>query len=267
MNGRSVAWRTLIVDDEPLAREGIRTRLAHIGGFDVIGECSGGRAAVAAIRAQTPDLVFLDVHMPIVDGFGVIDEIGAEAMPAVVFVTAHDYYALRAFDARAIDYVLKPIDDVRFARAAESVRTRLAESRATHAARELAGLLGDLGRPSSSTGHADTSTMGDRLVIRDGDRIEMVPYGEIDWIAADGDYVRLYVGGRQILAHGTMTGMEESLPAAQHVRIHRSTIVNVARVRTLRLLPNTEYAVVLRNGVTLRASRSYAGRLRTALGL
>jgi two-component system LytT family response regulator len=266
MSDRLVAWRTLIVDDEPLAREGIRTRLAQIGGFDVIGECSGGRAAVGAIRAQTPDLVFLDVQMPIVDGFGVIDEIGAEAMPAVVFVTAHDHYALRAFDARAIDYVLKPIDDVRFARAAESVRVRLAESRATHAARELAGLLGDLVRPSSSV-QADTGTLGDRLVIRDGDRIEMVPYDEIDWIAADGDYVRLYVGGRQILARGTMTGMVESLPAAQHVRIHRSTIVNVSRIRTLRLLPNTEYAVVLRSGVTLRASRSYATRLRSALGL
>jgi two-component system LytT family response regulator len=266
MSDRPVAWRTLIVDDEPLAREGIRTRLAQIGGFDVIGECSGGRAAVGAIRAQTPDLVFLDVQMPIVDGFGVIDEIGADAMPAVVFVTAHDHYALRAFDARAIDYVLKPIDDVRFARAAESVRVRLAESRATHAARELAGLLGDLVRPSSTV-QADTGTMGDRLVIRDGDRIEMVPYDEIDWIAADGDYVRLYVGNRQILARGTMTGMEESLPAAQHVRIHRSTIVNVARIRTLRLLPNTEYSVVLRNGVTLRASRSYAARLRSALGI
>jgi two-component system, LytTR family, response regulator len=260
-------WRTLIVDDEPLAREGIRTRLAAIGGFEVIGECGGGRAAIAEIRARTPDLVFLDVQMPVVDGFGVIDEIGADAMPAIVFVTAHDHYALRAFDARVIDYVLKPIDDVRFTRAVDSVRTRLAESRATSAARELADLLGALGRPAAPGTQPDTSGVGDRLVVRNGDRIEMIPFDEIDWIAADGDYVRLALGNRQLLHRATMTAMEESLPATRHVRIHRSTIVNVARVRTLKPLPNTEYDVVLSNGVTLRASRSYADRLRRALKL
>jgi two-component system LytT family response regulator len=266
MNNATSGWRTLIVDDEPLAREGIRTRLAAIGGFDVIGECGGGRAAIAEIRARTPDLVFLDVQMPVVDGFGVIDEIGAAAMPAIVFVTAHDHYALRAFDARAIDYVLKPIDDVRFTRAVDSVRTRLAESRATSAARELADLLGALGRPSPPARvPTDTSGVADRLVVRNGDRIEMIPFDEIDWIAADGDYVRLAVGNRQILHRATMTAMEESLPATRHVRIHRSTIVNVARVRTLKPLPNTEYDVVLSNGVTLRASRSYADKLRRAL--
>ena len=257
-------WRTLIVDDEPLAREGIRTRLASLGGFDVIGECGGGRAAIAAIRTQTPDLVFLDVQMPIVDGFGVINEIGPDAMPAIVFVTAHDHYALQAFDARAIDYVLKPIDDVRFARAVEGVRTRLTESRATTAARELAGLLGDFDRPSA---RAEPNGIGDRLIVREGDVIEMVPFDEIDWIAADGDYVRLYVGNRQILMRQTMNALEERLPKGEHVRIHRSTIVNIARVRTLKPLPNTEYSVVLSNGVTLRASRTYTDKLRRALRL
>jgi two-component system LytT family response regulator len=266
MSTPTLTWRTLIVDDEPLAREGIRTRLTTLGGFDVIAECGGGRAAIAAIRARSPDLVVLDVQMPVVDGFGVIDAIGADAMPAIVFVTAHDHYALRAFDARAIDYVLKPIDDVRFGRAVASVRTRLAESRAGGAARELAGLLGDLGR-SAPDSKLETSRGAERLVVRDGDRIEMVPFEEIDWIAADGDYVRLYIGNRQILMRGTMTGVEASLPMTRHLRIHRSTIVNVDRIRTLKALPNTEYAVVLRNGVTLRASRSYAERLRVALKL
>ena len=128
MNAIRSSWRTLIVDDEPLAREGIRTRLAALGGFEIVGECGGGRAAVDAIRSRTPDVVFLDVQMPVLDGFGVIAEIGADAMPAIVFVTAHDQHALRAFDAQAIDYVLKPIDDARFVRAVDGVRRRLARS-------------------------------------------------------------------------------------------------------------------------------------------
>ncbi len=265
----AAGWRTLIIDDEPLAREGIRTRLDALGGFEIVGECNGGRAAVTAIRAHSPDVVFLDVQMPVLDGFGVISEIGAERMPAIVFVTAYDDYALRAFDARAIDYVLKPIDDVRFAQAVSGVRRRLAEARESGIARELAGLLSEVraqppAPPAPLTAPAPVSA---RLVARDGDRVEMIPMHEIDWIAADGDYVRVHTGERQLLLRFTMTGIEAALPAGEHVRIHRSTIVNVARIRTLKALPNSEYAVVLRSGVTLRASRSYADRLRRAIGL
>ena len=261
----NIAWRTLIVDDEPLAREGIRARLAALGGFDVIGECSGGRAAIMQIRAEAPDVVFLDVQMPVVDGFSVVAEIGVDAMPAVVFVTAYDQYALKAFDAQAIDYVLKPIDDTRFARAVASVRTRLTESRESGIARQLTQLLGAV-RPPALTGRPPASRP-DRFVARDGDRIDMIPCDEIDWVEADGDYVRIHAGNRQILLRQTMGAMEESLPASQHVRIHRSTIVNVARVRTLKSLPNADFAVVLKNGVNLRASRSYSARLRDALGI
>ena len=259
-------WRTLIVDDEPLAREGIRTRLRMLGGFEVVGECGGGRAAIAAIRAQAPDVVFLDVQMPVIDGFAVIAAVGAEQMPAVVFVTAHDQHALRAFDARALDYVLKPIDDARFARAVESVRARLTDARASGVARQLVELLGEVRKPAP-LGKAESSGPNDRLIARDGDRIEMVPFGEIDFVAADGDYVRVHAGNRQLLVRTTLTAVEQSLPADEHVRIHRSTIVNASRIRTLKALPNTEYAVVLKNGVTLRASRSYADRLRRVLGL
>jgi two-component system LytT family response regulator len=259
------SWRTLIVDDEPLAREGIRARLAALGGFDVIGECGGGRAAITAIRSVMPDVVFLDVQMPVVDGFGVIAEVGVAAMPAVVFVTAHDHYALEAFDAQAIDYVLKPIDDARFARAVASVRTRLSESRESEVARQLAQLLGDV--RASVPASTSTSARADRLIARDGDRIDMIPFGEIDWVEADGDYVRIHAGNRQILVRMTMSAMEQSLPASEHVRIHRSTIVNVARIRTLRSLPNADVAVVLKNGVSLRGSRSYSAHLREALGL
>jgi two-component system, LytTR family, response regulator len=261
----ATTWRTLIVDDEPLARDGIRSRLTTLGGFEIVGECGGGRAAIAAIRAQSPDVVFLDVQMPVIDGFGVIAAVGADEMPAIVFVTAHDEYALRAFDAQAIDYVLKPIDDTRFVRAVDGVRRRLTEARESSVAQQLTRLLSDVHARVSRT--PDAPTLADRLVARDGDRIEMVPFAEIDWIAADGDYVRVHAGNRQLLLRLTMNRIEAALPAGEHVRIHRSTIVNIARIRTLRALPNAEYTVVLKNGVTLRASRSYTDRLRDVLGL
>ena len=266
MTHATTHWRTLIVDDEPLAREGIRTRLESVGGFDVVAECAGGRAAIAAINAQRLDVVFLDVQMPVVDGFGVIAEVGIERMPSIVFVTAYDHYAIRAFDARAIDNVLKPIDDARFARAVDSVRDRLREVKESRVARQLAGLLDDV-RPVQRSIPTMPSAAPDRLIARDGDRIEMIATGEIDWIAADGDYVRVHAGDRQLLLRSTMTAIEAALPGGQHVRIHRSTIVNVARVRTLKALPNNEYTVVLRTGVALRASRSYTARLRHVLGI
>jgi len=263
MTGDQGAWRTVIVDDEPLAREGIRARLVTLGGFDVVEECGSGRDAIAAIRSRQPDLVFLDVQMPIVDGFGVIGEIGADAMPTTVFVTAHDHYALRAFDAQAIDYVLKPIDDARFARTVDGVRRRLREARASGVAQQLASLLDRLERTPS----AEPPARGGHLVARDGTRTELIPFDEIDYVIAEGDYVRVFAGKRQLLLRLTMNRIEAALPAREHVRIHRSAIVNLSRVRTLEALPNADLSVVLRSGITLRASRGYADRLRLALGL
>ncbi len=263
MTGNQAAWRTVIVDDEPLAREGIRARLVALGGFAVVDECGSGRDAIVAIRSRQPDLVFLDVQMPIVDGFAVIGEIGAEAMPATVFVTAHDYYALRAFDAQAIDYVLKPIDDARFARTVDNVRRRLREARGSGVAQQLASLLDRLERAPST----EPPARGGQLVARDGGRTELIPFDEIDYVIADGDYVRVFAGKRQLLLRLTMNRMEAALPAYAHLRIHRSAIVNLSRVRTLEALPNAELSVVLRSGITLRASRSYAERLRLALGV
>ena len=263
MNTTHAAWRTLIIDDEPLAREGIRARLDALGGFDVVDECGSGRDAIVAIRSRQPDLVFLDVQMPIIDGFAVISEIGADAMPATVFVTAHDHYALRAFDARAIDYVLKPIDDGRFARTVDNVRRRLRESRDSGVAQQLASLLDRLERAPS----AEPPARVGHLVARDAARTELIPFDEIDYVTADGDYVRVFAGKRQLLLRLTMNRIEAALPAHEHVRIHRSTIVNLSRIRTLEALPNAELSVVLRSGITLRASRSYAERLRLALGV
>jgi two-component system, LytTR family, response regulator len=264
MTASPAAWRTIIVDDEPLAREGIRARLVTLGGFDVVDECGNSRDAIVAIRSRQPDVVFLDVQMPIADGFAVISEIGAEAMPATVFVTAHDHYALRAFDAQAIDYVLKPIDDGRFARTVENVRRRLREARQNVVAQQLAALLDRLERAPSAE---EPPARGGHLVARDGSRTELIPFDEIDYVIADGDYVRLFAGKRQLLLRLTMNRIEAALPPHAHVRIHRSAIVNVSRVRTLETLPNAELLVVLRNGTTLRASRSYAARLRLTLGV
>jgi two-component system LytT family response regulator len=263
MTASQSAWRTVIVDDEPLAREGIRARLVTLGGFDVVDECGNSRDAILAIRSREPDLVFLDVQMPIADGFAVISEIGADAMPATVFVTAHDHYALRAFDAQAVDYVLKPIDDARFARTVDNVRRRLREARGSGVAQQLASLLDRLERAPS----AEPLARGGHLVARDGARTELVPFNEIDYVLADGDYVRVYAGKRQLLLRLTMSRLEDALPAHQHVRIHRSAIVNLSRVRTLEALPNAELSIMLRSGVTLRASRTYAERVRLALGV
>ena len=263
MTGNQAAWRTVIVDDEPLAREGIRARLVMLGGFDVVDECGSGRDAIVAIRSRQPDLVFLDVQMPMVDGFAVISAIGVDAMPATVFVTAHDHYALRAFDAQAIDYVLKPIDDARFARTVDNVRRRLRDARASGVAQQLASLLDRLER----TPPTEPPARGGHLVARDGGRTELVPFDEIDYVIADGDYVRVFAGKRQLLLRLTMNRIEAALPAHEHVRIHRSAIVNLSRVRALEALPNAELSVVLRSGVTLRASRSYADRLRRGLGV
>src|SRR5678816_4546501 len=208
MNGNQALWRTLIVDDEPLAREGIRARLVTLGGFDVVDECGTGRDAIVAIRSRQPDLVFLDVQMPIVDGFAVVSEIGADAMPATVFVTAYDHYALRAFDAQAIDYVLKPIDGARFARTVDNVRRRLRESRESGVAQQLAALLDRLERAPS----AEPLARGGHLVARDGARTELIPFDEIDYVIADGDYVRVFAGKRRLLLRLTMNRIEAALP-------------------------------------------------------
>ncbi len=218
--------RTVIVDDEPLARRGIGTRLRLAGGFVVIQECAGGREAIAAIRNLTPDLVFLDVQMPEVDGFSVVAEIGAERMPTVVFVTAHDQHALAAFDAQALDYLLKPIDDDRFARMVARVRGRVA------------------GR-------------GARILIRDRGRVTFLDSAELDWIEAKGDYARLHAAGRTYLLRETMTAFERSLDPAQFARIHRSTIVALAKVTGLRTTAPRQWEVQLRDGTRLKLSRSH----------
>ena len=249
--------RTIIVDDEPLARRGIRARLAASGDVSVVGECANGRTAVESIHSLAPDLIFLDVQMPEVDGFGVVEAVTAERMPIVIFVTAYDSHALRAFEAHAIDYLLKPIDDARFAQALGRVRERVRDRTAGALAQQLSALLDDVTRAAAAS--------LDRVAVRDRGRVVLLDPRDIEWVAADGDYLRVNASARSYLVRETLTAMEARLPALRFVRIHRSSIVNVAHIAALEPLPNREFVVVLRDGTQLRSSRSYEDRLRRVL--
>lgn len=262
--------RTLVVDDEPLAREGIRLRLERDAGFEVVGECANGLEAVEAIHEHAPDLVFLDVQMPGLNGFEVLEEVDPRQAPVVVFVTAYDEHALRAFEVHALDYVLKPFDDDRFAATLRRVRDRVEERRAGQVGERLSGVLAELGlgsgaRAAPAAGEDDAGEsrpFAERLVVRDGARIAFVPVAELDRVEADGDYVRLFCGARQHLIRRTMAQMEARLDPARFVRIHRSAIVAVDRIRELLPSFRGEYVVLLHDGTRLNLSRGYRRRLQ-----
>jgi len=252
----STAVRTLIVDDEPLARRGIRARLAAAPDFEIVGECAGGRAGIESIRTLAPDLLFLDVQMPEVDGFAVVDAVGVERMPIVIFVTAFDAYALRAFEAHAIDYLLKPIDESRFADALGRVRVRVRDSAAGVLSARLAAMLAQIQQATPSPSA--------RIAVRDRGRVVLLDPHDVEWISADGDYVRITAGARTYLVRETLTAMAARLRPPL-VRIHRSTIVNVEHIGELEPMPNREHLVVMRSGARLRSSRTYDDSLRELL--
>jgi len=246
-----VSIRTLLVDDEELARRGLRVRLERAGDIAIIGECGNGQEAIAAIGRLTPDLVFLDVQMPEVSGFDVIDAIGLDATPHIIFVTAFDQYAVRAFEVHALDYLLKPIDDERLAQTLRRAREVLSSSsdeglRMRLAARAASAAAGSAHRPGS-----------DRLAIPSGDRVVVVRIADIDWIEASGNYVSIHVGKKSWLLRETIAAMDQRLAPHGFARIHRSTLVNVERVAELRALANGEFAVLLQDGASLKLSRSY----------
>ena len=244
--------RALIVDDEPLARERIRALLAQDPDVSLAGECRNGKEAVKAIREERPDLVFLDVQMPGPDAFAVIQEVGPARMPAVVFVTAYDRYALKAFDVHAVDYLLKPFDAARFHEALRRARAQIDAAGRAEAERKLAALIREL---SAAAG-------GERLAVRSAGRVSFVGVDEIDYVEACGNYVRLHCGGERHLMRETLSGLEGRLPARRFARIHRSTLVNLDRIKELQPLFHGDWAVVLRSGARLTLSRSYRERLR-----
>ena len=239
--------RTLVVDDEPVARARVLSLLRNESDIEVIGECESGPQALSAIESTSPDLVFLDIQMPQMDGVALARTLG-EAMPAVVFVTAYDEYALRAFEVHALDYLLKPFSAERFKSALMHARQHLSSRRAL-GTREAAG-----------------AERRDRLVIKSSGRIYFVRIREIDWCEAAGNYVRLHVGPQTHLVRGTMGHIESQLDPAQFVRVHRSTIVNVDRIQELRSSFNGEYVILLSDKTRLTLSRGYRDGLQTKLG-
>jgi two-component system LytT family response regulator len=248
--------RAIIVDDEPLAREGVRLHLQAESDIEVVGEAGTGEEAVTLIETLRPDLLFLDVQMPGLDGFAVLDAVGAAHMPVTIFTTAYDEFALRAFDAHAIDYILKPYDAERFRNAIERARMQLNGRRRSQTDERLDSLLEELRTRNQYL---------ERLVVRSGGRILILRAAEIDWIEAASNYVRLHAGGREYLLRETMTALEGKLDPMEFVRIHRSTIVRVERIRELEPLFQGDYVVVLDDSTRLTSSRGYRERLHDLL--
>jgi two-component system LytT family response regulator len=249
--------RTLVVDDEALARERLRTLLAGHADVRLVGECASGGEAVEAILAEAPDLVFLDVQMPGRSGLDVVAEVGPERMPAVVFATAYDEFALRAFDANAVDYLLKPIGEERLGEALERVRRRLGAAAGPRLDPGLLAVLEQLGAAPAYRA---------RFAVRTGEKFHIVRAADITWIEAADNYVRLHVPGGAHLLRATVRDMEAMLDPRRFLRIHRSIVVNVDRVKTLTSWGLGEYLFELTDGTKLSSSRRYRRAIRDAFG-
>lgn len=243
--------RALIVDDEELARERVRTLLLPHADVEISGECSNGFEAIRAIEEHDPDLLFLDVQMPQLDGFGVLEAVRDRPhLPAVVFITAYDVYALKAFEVHAVDYLLKPFDRERFNAALDRLRRDRARP---EAGRALHAVLDDARKRLK------------RFVIRLPDRIYFIPIDDVDWMEAAGNYVRLHVGAESHLLRDTMTHLDESLDDERFLRVHRSTIVNVSRIRELQPTFGGDHVILLHSGARLQLSRRYRSALERLL--
>jgi two-component system LytT family response regulator len=255
--------KTLIVDDEPLARSRLRKLLSAEDGVEIVGECASAEEAIGIIESALPDLVFLDVQMPGMDGFQMLSKLETPALPAIIFVTAFDDYALRAFEVHALDYLLKPYSRARFIDAFRHARAQLERESAAAADRRLLGLLAELrARESGGAAAPATAHEHERLVVKADGRMFFVRPADIDWIEASANYVRLHARGESYQLRESMKNMEERLPRNSFVRIHRSAIVNLDRVRELQPWFHGEYVVILTDGTKLTASRVYASRLR-----
>lgn len=250
--------RVLIADDEPLARRGIRQLLERHADMTVAGECRNGRETLRALHTLQPDLVFLDVQMPQLDGFAVLRAFGTERMPAVVFVTAYDEFAVRAFEAHALDYLVKPVSEVRFAEAMRHVRERLRSDQALELAQKLEALLasheGAAGRAEDGRG-LRTPRPARRLVVPTANGDVVLDANEIDWIQAEDYYAAIYALGKRHLIRESLASLEERLDAQSFVRVHRAAIVRLDRVRELRSTGLGEWVIVLRDGTRVPVSR------------
>jgi two-component system LytT family response regulator len=262
--------KTIIVDDEALARRGLKLRLSRRDDVEIIAEARNGREALKLIRELEPDLIFLDIQMPGMDGFDVLRELPTENMPAVVFVTAFNDYAIKAFEANALDYLLKPIEDDRLSEALDRVAENLDQRRALKHKKSLLKLVGDItGEPVASMEELSTRDVASmkkkeipKLEIKDGSRTAWVPQNEIEWIDAAGDYMCVHAGGETHIMRMTMKKLEASLDPDYLHRIHRSTIVNIHQVKEMHAHINGEYFLTLKGGHTVKLSRTYKDKLK-----
>lgn len=255
--------RALIVDDEAPARLRLRELLSGNSNVVLAGECTCGAEAVAAVRALKPELLFLDVQMPVMDGFRVLREIGSDHLPVTIFVTAYDRYALAAFEAHALDYLLKPFSDERFAKAVDRAIAHLEMRQGSEVASRMMAMLNGSILPRQ---HSRPVRDGGRLAIKVAGRVVIVKTAEIDWVEAAGVYVELHAGKKVYLHRTSITDLEAQLNPARFVRIHRSTLVNLERIRELTPATHGEFRAVLTDGTELKVSRGYRHRLEEQLG-
>ncbi len=254
---KSAQIRALIADDEALARKFIRRMLKDDRDVEIVGECSNGKEAVAMIRKENPDLVFLDVQMPEMDGFAVLEAIRIERMPEIIFATAYEQYAIRAFELHALDYLLKPFDQARFKEAIKHAKERFRSLRQNDGRMQISALLDSI---KSKPQYLD------RLVIKAGGRITFLSTREINWIEADDKYVHLHTSKARPMVRQTLSAMEAQLDPAKFRRVHRSAIVNVERIAELQPLFSGEYSILLQDGTKLTLSRNYRDKLFELLG-
>ena len=249
--------RALIVDDEALARRFIRRMLKGDRDFEIIGECSNGKETVAMIRRENPDIVFLDVQMPEMDGLTVLQSIGIERLPEIIFTTAYEQYAIRAFELHALDYLLKPFDQTRFKDAIKYAKERFRSERQNEGRMQMSALLENIKTKPQYL---------ERLVIKAGGRITFLSTNEINWIEADDKYVHLHTSKARAMVRQTLTAMEDQLDPAKFRRVHRSAIVNVEHIAELQPLFSGEYSILLQDGTKLTLSRNYKDKLFDLLG-
>jgi two-component system LytT family response regulator len=255
--------KVLIVDDEPVARRGLRRQLAELPGVTCVGECGGRADTVGAIVERRPDVVLLDIQLGRGTAFDIIEEVGVEAMPLVIFVTAYDRHALKAFQVHALDYVLKPVDPERLREALDRAASLLSLQRGTSLADRLEGLLA---HRAGAAPEPVAPPPPERLVVRDGDRLAFLDLPQIDWFESAGNYVRVHSAGRKYLMRATMDRMAQRLEAdATFVRVRRSAIVNVRAIATLERYGKAAYVVHLKNGIKIISSRYYHPGLRRLL--
>jgi two-component system LytT family response regulator len=252
--------RTLIVDDEPLARERLAKLLQAEPDIEIVAECADGNEALSVATAEKPDLIFLDVQMPELDGFGVVAGLEGEPMPAIIFVTAYDRFALRAFEVHALDYLLKPFDRERFQTALDRARKLLQQRQTGDLSLRLSSLLTDL-----KTEKAEPKYL-DRLAVKTEGRVLFFKLDDIDWIEAADNYVSIHVGSDEHLHRETMGSLETKLPPARFLRISRSTIVNIERIKEMQPMFHGDYVVILKSGAKLSLSRNYRDKLNRLLG-